>query len=114
MSSNSEIFVQDLPPELLQSSAPATVINYDISTNSQILPETDWKVMLEQWAKQALLAGQTGILTQTVTDVERILLKCALNFTRGHKQDAANLLGWGRNTLTRKLKELTDTPKNGH
>ena len=114
MSSNSEIFVQDLPPELLQSSAPATGINCDISTNSQILPETDWKVMLEQWAKQALLAGQTGILTQTVTDVEQILLKCALNFTRGHKQDAANLLGWGRNTLTRKLKELTDAPKNGH
>ena len=110
MSSNNEVYVQDLPPELLQLSASDASANYEVLTNvtNQILPETDWKKLLEQWAKQALLAGQTGILTQTVIDVERILLRCALNFTRGHKQDAANLLGWGRNTLTRKLKELSD------
>ena len=110
MSSNNEVYVQDLPPELLQLSASDGSANYEVLTNvtNQILPETDWKKLLEQWAKQALLAGKTGILTQTVSDVEKILLKCALNFTRGHKQDAANLLGWGRNTLTRKLKELSD------
>jgi len=30
----------------------------------------------------------------------------ALKATQGHRQEAARLLGWGRNTLTRKLKEL--------
>jgi two-component system nitrogen regulation response regulator GlnG len=34
------------------------------------------------------------------------MLQTALEYTQGHKQDAAKLLGWGRNTLTRKLKEL--------
>ncbi|HEX9472925.1 MAG TPA: helix-turn-helix domain-containing protein, partial [Steroidobacteraceae bacterium] len=37
---------------------------------------------------------------------ERTLLRVALKATRGHRQEAARLLGWGRNTLTRKLKEL--------
>ena len=38
--------------------------------------------------------------------MERTLLTTALRYTQGHKQEAARLLGWGRNTLTRKLKEL--------
>ena len=37
---------------------------------------------------------------------EKVLLERALHHTRGHKQEAAKRLGWGRNTLTRKLKEL--------
>ena len=39
-------------------------------------------------------------------EMERTLLTTALRHTQGHKQEAARLLGWGRNTLTRKLKEL--------
>jgi two-component system nitrogen regulation response regulator GlnG len=38
--------------------------------------------------------------------MERILIRAALKRTQGHRQEAARLLGWGRNTLTRKLKEL--------
>jgi two-component system nitrogen regulation response regulator GlnG len=38
--------------------------------------------------------------------MERVLIRAALKRTQGHRQDAAKLLGWGRNTLTRKLKEL--------
>ncbi len=37
---------------------------------------------------------------------ERVLIRAALEQTGGHRQDAARLLGWGRNTLTRKIKEL--------
>ena len=37
---------------------------------------------------------------------ERTLINAALQQTRGRKRHAAELLGWGRNTLTRKLKEL--------
>ena len=110
MSSSKEILVQDLPPELLQLTAPKNISRQEISIQdgNQIQKNIDWQYQLEQWAKEALLAGKVGILTEAVADVERILLNCALNFTRGHKQDAAHLLGWGRNTLTRKLKELSD------
>ena len=110
MSSSKEILVQDLPPELLQLTVPKNITRQEISIqdSNQMQKNIDWQYQLEQWAKEALLAGKVGILTEAVADVERILLNCALNFTRGHKQDAAHLLGWGRNTLTRKLKELSD------
>ena len=110
MSSSKEILVQDLPPELLQLTVPKNISRQEISIQdgNQMQKNIDWQYQLEQWAKEALLAGKVGILTEAVADVERILLNCALNFTRGHKQDAAHLLGWGRNTLTRKLKELSD------
>ncbi|MEF1216654.1 helix-turn-helix domain-containing protein, partial [Photobacterium damselae] len=50
--------------------------------------------------------GQENLLSEAQPIFERVLLETALEFTRGHKQDAAKLLGWGRNTLTRKIKEL--------
>jgi two-component system nitrogen regulation response regulator GlnG len=46
------------------------------------------------------------LLDDAVPEFERTLLREALKATRGGRQDAARLLGWGRNTLTRKLKEL--------
>ncbi|OCG34844.1 nitrogen regulation protein NR(I) [Gilliamella sp. Fer2-1] len=113
MSSNQEVLVQDLPPELLPLSATKTIITNEtmaLSENDSSQQEADWKVLLAQWAKQALIEGKNGILTEAINDVEYILLKSALNFTRGHKQDAAYLLGWGRNTLTRKLKDLSRDP----
>ncbi|OCG24383.1 nitrogen regulation protein NR(I) [Gilliamella sp. App2-1] len=113
MSSNKEILVQDLPSEMLQSSPTKKIVtneNITMHENHFAQQENDWKVLLEQWAKKALMEGKTGILTEAINDVERTLLKCALNFTRGHKQDAAHLLGWGRNTLTRKLKDLSFDP----
>ena len=50
--------------------------------------------------------GQKGVLSEFGPDFERVLLRTALGFTRGRKQEAARWIGWGRNTLTRKLKEL--------
>ena len=47
-----------------------------------------------------------SILTVTLSALERTLIRVALKRTQGHRQDAARLIGWGRNTLTRKLKEL--------
>jgi len=66
----------------------------------------DWQTPLHLWAKQQLAQGETGILKKATSTFEKTLLDCALEATRGRKQDAARLLGWGRNTLTRKLKEL--------
>ncbi len=66
----------------------------------------DWQAPLRLWARQQLAQGETDILKKASNTFEKTLLDCALEATRGRKQDAARLLGWGRNTLTRKLKEL--------
>jgi two-component system nitrogen regulation response regulator GlnG len=66
----------------------------------------DWQAQLRLWAKQQLAQGETEILKNAARILEKTLLDCALEATHGRKQDAARLLGWGRNTLTRKLKEL--------
>jgi two-component system, NtrC family, nitrogen regulation response regulator GlnG len=66
----------------------------------------DWMVKLGHWAESELDAGTQRLLDQAVPDVERILIRVALRKASGMKQDAARLLGWGRNTLTRKMKEL--------
>lgn len=74
---------------------------------AQQAPEIgDWQGPLRLWAKQQLANGETEILKKGTKVFEKTLLDCALETTRGRKQDAARLLGWGRNTLTRKLREL--------
>lgn len=74
---------------------------------AQLPPEIgDWQAPLRLWAKQQLGNGETEILKKAAKVFEKTLLDCALEATRGRKQDAARLLGWGRNTLTRKLREL--------
>ena len=62
----------------------------------------DWRRQLRGWADAELAAGNT--LAGTEAEVEKILLDSALARTGGKRQEAAKLLGWGRNTLTRKLK----------
>ncbi|MDN3700540.1 nitrogen regulation protein NR(I) [Vibrio artabrorum] len=95
MASGSEILPSDLPPELLEEKVvPASGSG-----------ET-WQQQLANWAKCELDSGEKELLTYALPEFERILLEAALDYTNGHKQDAAKVLGWGRNTLTRKLKEL--------
>lgn len=96
MASGQEILVSDLPPEL----------SHRHENGETKMVEGDWRVQLQSWVETQLLAGSSDILAQAVPDFERILLTTALKHTNGHKQEAARLLGWGRNTLTRKLKEL--------
>ena len=67
---------------------------------------SDWKQALQQWADNALANGDSGILTTAIEEFEKTLIESALSATKGRKQEAAKRLGWGRNTLTRKLKEL--------
>ncbi|OIN14319.1 nitrogen regulation protein NR(I) [Oceanisphaera psychrotolerans] len=96
MASGQEVLVADLPPELMQKER-------EKETGSA---GQDWRQALQDWARQELARGQQDLLADAMPEFERILLDCALSHTQGHKQDAARLLGWGRNTLTRKLKEL--------
>ncbi|SMF22317.1 two-component system, NtrC family, nitrogen regulation response regulator GlnG [Alteromonadaceae bacterium Bs31] len=93
MASGREVHVQDLPPELME-----------VKRNEA--PSGDWDKALRHWADQALACGQKDILGEAVPTFEKALIETALKHTAGRKRDAANLLGWGRNTLTRKLKEL--------
>ena len=64
----------------------------------------DWQLALQRWAEQAFANGATALLDDALPRFEGILIDAALAATGGCKQDAAKLLGWGRNTLTRKLK----------
>ncbi|MFB4368488.1 MULTISPECIES: nitrogen regulation protein NR(I) [unclassified Pseudomonas] len=93
MASGREVHIDDLPPELLvqpQDNAPVS----------------NWEQALRQWADQALGRGQSNLLDSAVPAFERIMIETALKHTAGRRRDAALLLGWGRNTLTRKIKEL--------
>ncbi|WP_435132194.1 nitrogen regulation protein NR(I) [Plesiomonas shigelloides] len=96
MAAGKEIFVSDLPAELTR---PASSVDTAASA-------LNWQHPLQQWVLQQLTRGQEDLLTTLQPEFEQLLLDAALQHTRGHKQEAARLLGWGRNTLTRKLKEL--------
>ncbi len=94
MASGQEILLEDLPSELTQRTI-------------QISPQSSsWQAALSDWMDQELARGSSAILDTAQPEFEKIMLERALLFTQGHKQDAAKKLGWGRNTLTRKLKEL--------
>lgn len=96
MASGKEVLPEDLPEEINQSS----VSKVEKTANES------WQSLLSHWADSELQSGRQGILDEAQPVFERIMLQRALHFTDGHKQEAARLLGWGRNTLTRKLKEL--------
>jgi len=90
-----EIDVEDLPEELRADDG------------AQLrAPGDDWEMTLKKWAERQVVSTKTPILDEAVPRFERIMIRVALAQTRGRRQDAARLLGWGRNTLTRKIKEL--------
>jgi two-component system nitrogen regulation response regulator GlnG len=93
MAPSRTVRVEDLPPEL--KSVEAT----------PALAEA-WENGLRALVEQRLARGEKNIFQDINTSFERILIEAALKVTGGRKQDAAKKLGWGRNTLTRKLKEL--------
>ncbi|MDH1008728.1 two-component system response regulator NtrC [Pseudomonas nicosulfuronedens] len=93
MASGREVHVDDLPPELMTQPQDS-------------VPAANWEQALRHWADQALGRGQSSLLDTAVPAFERIMIETALKHTAGRRRDAAVLLGWGRNTLTRKIKEL--------
>jgi two-component system nitrogen regulation response regulator GlnG len=93
MAPGQEIHKEDLPTELQQASMPSQEM-------------TNWESVLKRWAEQQLAHGENRLLETASPAFERILIQVALAYTGGRRQEAARLLGWGRNTLTRKIKEL--------
>src|SRR5512137_2995703 len=67
---------------------------------------TEWSVALASWAQARFATGGAPLLDDALPEFERTVIREALKATHGGRQEAARLLGWGRNTLTRKLKEL--------
>jgi two-component system nitrogen regulation response regulator GlnG len=94
MASGREIHLHDLPPEFLNKPQERETEN------------GNWETMLRTWIDRQLLTKEHEVAKQTIPAVETILIKAALNFTHGKRHEAAILLGYGRNTLTRKIKEL--------
>lgn len=93
MASSRTILIEDLPPELQQSET--------------YTEEGSWETNLELWANQQLERHpELALLDTAIPKFESIMINAALRKTGGRKKDAAELLGWGRNTLTRKMQEL--------
>ncbi len=95
MASGREIHLEDLPPELINSEKEKTDSNIE-----------NWEILLENAIKQHLQLEHKDVAKIIIPAVEDILIKSALKHTSGKKNEAALLLGYGRNTLTRKIKEL--------
>jgi two-component system nitrogen regulation response regulator GlnG len=88
-----EILSQDIPAE--------------ISGAAGSKPGGQWLDSLADWALRRVSNGSSRpLLADAQPEFERVLIRVALQAAGGHKQDAAKLLGWGRNTLTRKIRDL--------
>jgi two-component system nitrogen regulation response regulator GlnG len=131
MATGDTVMMDDLPPELLENS-PVHSHSYQeqpfssqemtqdflqqnsngFSSHGQpnqaypIAESQNWQQALAIWAEHSLQKGETDILQVATPEFERVLLTAALKHSGGKKIAAANLLGWGRNTLTRKLQQL--------
>ncbi len=87
-----EVCIQDLPASL-------GIVAAD-------LVDADWTRALTAWADWYSVQARKSLLEEAQPRFERALIHAALRRTRGHRREAAELLGWGRNTLTQKMKQL--------
>jgi two-component system nitrogen regulation response regulator GlnG len=92
MAAGQTVYLSDLAPEVSGATAAAA--------------DTDWESALRAWARQALAAGDGAVAADAQRRLEYQLIAEALRQTGGRRQQAARLLGWGRNTLTRKIQAL--------
>mgnify|MGYP000281680058 CR=1 FL=1 len=119
---------KDLPPEVLQSAEPAVALTAaapvpaalsdvlaagaDVMVVAPLSPEpaaavpSPWESALESEALQLLESGRTDVWDVLTRRFETRLIQAALFTTRGRRIEAAQKLGIGRNTITRKIQEL--------
>ena len=93
--------------EIQPSDLPADLLNPQQSVSEQ---GSTWEEQLRNWANIELSAGKNRILDSATPTFEKTMIEIALKHSHGRKRDAAILLGWGRNTLTRKMQELDMSP----
>ncbi len=114
MAPGQTVEIKDLPPELLEAAdlaVPGNVSSAAVSSEvvTQPMPspsDTNWIGLLEREAAGLLESNQPEIMNELAKQFETILIRSALKFTHGRKNEAAIRLGIGRNTITRKLAEL--------
>lgn len=92
MATGKSIHLQDLPAEMREAD------DADV--------HQEWQAALRLWATRWLLQHDQPLLESALPEFERIMIAAALEATGGKKNDAAQRLGWGRNTLTRKMQSL--------
>ncbi|MBT4836047.1 MAG: nitrogen regulation protein NR(I) [Methylococcales bacterium] len=108
MASGQSVHIEDLPTELSEQQSHSVDNEFNHSTQQSItnFENANWEELLKQCVTDQLNKGESNILSTLEPKFETIMIESALNFTGGKKQESAKLLGWGRNTLTRKIKEL--------
>jgi two-component system nitrogen regulation response regulator GlnG len=107
MAPGQRVEVADLPPEVREGPAGAGADGGD----------GNWRQALDRELAQALARGERAVGDRLEKEFEKTLILRALAHTGGHRMEAAQWLGWGRNTLTRKIQELGLEPelrKGGH
>jgi two-component system nitrogen regulation response regulator GlnG len=92
MAPGEQVFPEDLP------------VDQSPQTGSE--GSEGWPEQLRDWMRRSLKSGRPDLMAAAREQLERVALDCALEYTNGKRIEAARLLGLGRNTLTRKLKEL--------
>ncbi|MBS7327969.1 MAG: nitrogen regulation protein NR(I) [Oxalobacter sp.] len=116
------IEVKDMPVDLLEENTQGNLqgdlpsqeakpfkddaVPKALSENNEAAVAVSWEKQLERTVREMLDSGQDNLMTSLGDQFERILIHTALQHTRGRKNEAAVLLGIGRNTLTRKIQEL--------
>ncbi|GHD71822.1 nitrogen regulation protein NR(I) [Vogesella fluminis] len=110
MAPGQSVEMQDLPPEfrpeLIAGSGGTIELPLAAEGGPAPQPAGDWTMLLAREVAQRLAAGETGIIDDLTARFESTCIRSGLAHTGGRKVEAANLLGWGRNTLTRKIQEL--------
>ena len=99
MAPGRDIEAADLPAGIIEVADAATAA------------EPEWAQGLRNWADARIADGGTDIGGEARREMEIVLIRSALAATSGHRQQAARLLGWGRNTLTRRIQELGLAPE---
>ncbi len=107
MSPSLEVSFSDLPKELWTPSTSAQPVSSSVATAT-------WEDSLGLWVDDRLRQGEVGLAKRAFDSVESVLIAAALRYTRGHRQDAARILGVGRNTLTRKMNKSARGGRGAH
>ena len=100
MAPGQRVDVADLPPEVREQPKETGVAS-----------DTGWQQSLDRELMQALARGERNVGDRLEQEFEKTLIRRALTHTGGHRMEAAAWLGWGRNTLTRKIQELGLEPE---
>jgi len=106
LSATPEVRPAAAPAETLAPPAAAPAATAALATPAEVMPQASWLSDLEREARRRLEAGEPEVWDALTKQFEGQLIHTALELTRGRRIEAAQKLGIGRNTITRKIQEL--------